>query len=632
LLAVPEAEPEDFDAILKVLAEASSGALTYPPGPSVLAEGYTTADPRGFARELRSRMRRNGRVHRGLNGRKTSPAALRDFLSLARHEPCLTLARYLFSADDVIDRVLAQVRTSAGRNSPVLVPVVDEEAETLVGEWPEYEKAILRRLLEGSTIYWVDEATPGRMTSLVEYPVGTVVLVVKPPGSDLEFEIKRAGRRGEGPLSVVFERDGHPVCSTHRLDAGSIGTNLRAEAVSAATLNSLFRLTHERPAPIPLTLSHRTIFTIPCRAGQADLLDYFTDPAAFGRGFGAMRDAMARSIPALMAESGTSPIDLPGDLGATVEFLALVNPSQSVIAPTTAYRLDLIDSYLSPNGPALYFRRGLGIDPTAEDSRLFAGMLLDVVLGTHEPVAGDASNYGAFIAAQYAHPDNRRQANALYLDLAEQAGEFWGTLYGLKASSLGESVVGRNVGLRPYWTQGAWRVRLVFMDHDQLRIPLDGFRPDLALWGLFIDATHLALAPRSGRRSCLDLLATIYRVEDFEHCRGREAFLIAAREAFGRARDALRGDPRVRALYAPECLDASLAWDEAISEFVRCRCGGSDVAVSAEQGAELLRRLGRPRPEADSFPALMAEYDDFFGCFAPLFLSAAHEPDWRGSR
>jgi hypothetical protein len=622
LLAAPEDDPEPAERILRALAGARPGGLTYPPSRSILTEGYTTTNPLDFVRELRARIARHERVHRRLDGLRTSAEALGDFLHLARHEPSLTLGRYVFSPKEVVDRVFEQVRISLGMYAPPLCDFVESEAENLLDEWPAYEWAILRQLLAGSRIYWVDDTTGSQINGLLEYPLGTIVLVVKPPGSDFEIEIKRVGRRGEQPLKVIYERNGYRICSTHRLDAGSMGTNLRSEAESAATLAHFYRLIHGRTAPIPLTLSHRTIFSIPCQTGNADLIDYFTDESTFGCGFESMRRAMGLANTSFAKESGTTPIDAPGELGTTVEFLAQANPSQSVIAPTSSYRIDLVDSYLGQDGLDLYFRKGLGVEPSAAEARRFVETLLDAVLGTHQSLEGVGLDHAEFVDALFAQPDNRRKADEIYLDLAAQAGEFWGTLYGLKAHSSGESVVARNVGLRTIWKRGAWRVYLDFMDHDQLRIPREDFEPDRALWGIFHDAAHIALAPKSGRKSELYLLAKLYRVDDPGGTLGRTTFFEAAKKSSARTLEALRSSPEVRALYEADCLDKLLAWDVAIAGFARSRQAGDAIADATAEGVDLLRRLGRPEPEADSFTKITSEYDEFFCHFSAFFQAS----------
>ncbi len=157
---------------------------------------------------------------------------MRDFISLSRYECKISVARYLFTPEEVVERIIGQLRTSKGvpdldRAQPSHIS--DDVAHTLE-LLPRYEAEILRRLSSAPIIYWVAEATSSEINSLVEYPLTTVVLVVKPPGSALEFEIKRAGRRRGPALGVVYERNGSIVPPPHRLDGGSMLSFLRHEA------------------------------------------------------------------------------------------------------------------------------------------------------------------------------------------------------------------------------------------------------------------------------------------------------------------------------------------------------------------------------------------------------------------
>jgi hypothetical protein len=615
----PPDDPAGVEFILTAIAAIPSSGLTIPPGPGIRTEGYTSTEFRGFARQVRARLGRHARIHERIRGRATSPEALRDFIAIARNESRLTLARYFFSPGEVAERAREQTRGSRGFPAPFDWEVVTEEAQLLLREYPEYERRVFQELCHGSRIFWVDESTESRIGSLVEYPLGTVVMVVKPPGSSLEFEIKRAGRKGDTPLSVVYERDGERICSTHRLDGGSMGSNLKAEAFGAAVLNRLFRLIHGCRAPISLTLSHRTVHEIPCGEGEADLLDYLTRPEVFGPGFESMRHAMARSIRSFGEEWDSEPLDAPGDYGLTAAFLAQANPAQAILAGTSSFRLDLLAAYLSHDGADRYFRSGLGVEFTADDSRRFAEEILEEVLGVFHPVAAGACDFGEFVEAVFGEPENRRRSDAIFLSLTQQIGLFWGTLFGLKAYSLGESFVGRNVGLRSVWDRGDWRVRLTFLDHDLLVVPRSGFRPDLALWGVFIDATYVVFTPPSGRRSELDLLASIYRISPATLELGRSSLLRAARSAYRRTRLQLETHREVRQMYEPDCLRDLLNHDDAIAGYARARSRGCQIEEAAQAAAEILRDAGHGEVPATSFAVTLKQYDKFLNFFSCLF-------------
>src|SRR4029079_16130858 len=88
----------------------SAGALK----PSLLKDGYSTTEQRRFTTEFQQRLARLDRVHRKIRGTYTADAALREFVAVARTECKLTLARYLFTPEEVVDRIVKEIKTTDG--------------------------------------------------------------------------------------------------------------------------------------------------------------------------------------------------------------------------------------------------------------------------------------------------------------------------------------------------------------------------------------------------------------------------------------------------------------------------------------------------------------------------------------
>ena len=222
MLRIPAGNMTEFELLLSGLELKAAGSDYV--RDAVLAEGYTTTELHGFVRELRRRLSRASGVLGRLRGRRTAAGALRDLLLYARKECKLVLARYLFRPEEVAEHILSQVRTSRGMPSPFPEQPfhMREEAQRALSALPEYEARILHRLGQGHPILWVSDRTSSEINSLVEYPLTTVVLVLKPPGSDLELEIKRAGCRGDRLLGIVYDRDGSrsPVPPARRREHG----------------------------------------------------------------------------------------------------------------------------------------------------------------------------------------------------------------------------------------------------------------------------------------------------------------------------------------------------------------------------------------------------------------------------
>ena len=467
------------------------------------------------AAELRRRLLPTRRAASGLRGAATTPAAWRDFLAAARCECRLPFARHFFTPAEVVARVCSQVRVSRGVPDPLPARPADAilESRRLLRELPPYEAEICRLLIHGAAIYWVSEETGSAMGSLVEQPPGTVVLVVRPPGSDLEIELKRAGRRGPHPLSAVHSRDGRDVPPSHRLDGGSMGPLLQWEARSAARLARAYRRVHGEEAPVSRTLAIASVYTLPGAAGEAHVLDYFTDPAAFGPGFAGMRRELRRVLAAGRREAPAADVlGLPGELGETLELLRWAAPRQAVLVGTSALRLDRVARYLAPGGAAEYFAEALRREPAPGEARRWADDLLADVLG--EPVlpALPYVSHEAHVAAAFAA--NRRRADRAFRTLSRQLGRLWGTVAALGAGSWGESFVSRNVGLSCRWRDGRRVVGLVSMDHDRLTFPDSGESRPLAI-GRALDERYVLGA--------FAHLAEIYRADEELVRRVREA-------------------------------------------------------------------------------------------------------------
>src|SRR5208283_3809113 len=157
------------------------------------------------AADLVRRMGRLRRVHQAIQTENCGRVAWEYFLRAARDEPKLTLARYIFSPEEVVRKIESELLVSKG-----VEDTISRLANQSAARWcevpidaPEYEKEILRRLCAGRRIFWVSERCCSELNGMVEYPLTSAVVVIKPPGSDLEFEIKRAGTRGTRLLTVI---------------------------------------------------------------------------------------------------------------------------------------------------------------------------------------------------------------------------------------------------------------------------------------------------------------------------------------------------------------------------------------------------------------------------------------------
>ena len=448
---------------------------------------------------------------------------------------------------------------------------------------------------------------------LVEYPLGAAALVIKPPGSDVEMEIKRTGVRGRLPLRIVFEREGERVPPSHRLQGGALGWLVRREAEAACVLSVVYRLVHGVDAPISMPLSLASVRAVPFEDQVVPLLPYLSDPTIFGLAFADMRTAMAQSIDAFRHDTGIGVSPLPGPIGLTLQFISQVTPLQIVLLGTSSFRLDRLVAYLSASGPEEYFTRGLNRPYTAEDARRLADDVLEEVLGVYEPPPDTTAAYDAYVDAALAVPANRTRADAIYRDLLRCTGECWGTLLGIGAYTDGESFVARNVGLRSYWNGDEWKVRIIFMDHDDLFIggkTHQTFRPLRAMKGTFGDWAHIwgGLLGTIVRPGALGLLGQIYRVSPELAAEGADILRTATLAARAKAARAIASNPEVRRVFFPSFLANLKDWNDIAFAYAH----GPRPASWKKEIATTLHARGYDSTAVQEIIATLEEYPRIF--------------------
>ena len=624
---------DEFDFLFTELRLKQGSGLASGIVKSVLREGFSTTEPRAFIHEFLRKLERLSRVHRKIQGKRTSQQSLSEFLRLSRHDCKLSLARYLFTPDEVVDEILQQLQITEGAtdlNGSEPRQVLDQIKRTL-NSLPDFEARILKRLCRASDIYWVADDTSSEINSLVEYPVTTVVVVIKPPGSDVEFELKRAGRKGPNSLRVVYARNGYTVPPSHRLDGGSMQWLLRYETKNACKLAAIYRLVHKTDAPMSNYISRSTIYSIPFRDDKARTLTYFTHPHVFGADYRRMRVALKESVDAFTSEGTANLPHLPGDLGLTAQFIGHVAPAQAILSGTTSFRLDKLATYLSSKGPEVYFKQILQGDYSRHDARIFADTLLEEVLGCYAPPAAAYRNHDQYLKAAFAVADNRARADGIYLSLLEQIGKFWGTLLAVRGYTRGESFVARNVGLRSFWDSGRWNVKIIFMDHDALVIPNSpsgrffayGDVPNMVMDERYIWGNPSAKKSFVSEVGCLQ---SIYKVSAALAAQGQALAKKALKEAYKATQEAMRTNAELRSFFSKGVVEKLLDWDTLVSGYLRLNGDESAVTAWKKKMRKLLATKGYQDDAFDVYLEVMDKYRGFLERQSFLFDLETEKP------
>ena len=623
ILKLAPANSKEFDFLFTQLNLKQSPLSNSQIAGSVLKEGYTTTEVRGFTSEFRRKLERHSRTHEQIRGPLTPLNAVCDFIQLARHDCKLSLARYLFTPDEVVQRILDQLKVSSGvKDLDTLEPAfVADEVRRAVDLLPDYEARILRGLSQSSSIYWVAEATSSEFNSLVEYPLTTVVVVVKPPGSELEFEIKRAGRKRANPLNLVFARDGYTVPPSHRLDGGGMQWLLRYEAKTASKLALVYRLVHGDDAPMAGYVARSSVSSVPTKRENAQLLTYFTEPQIFGKEFRQMRVAMGEAVEAFTEEGEAILPHLRGELGLTAQFIGHVAPAQAILAGTSSFRLDKLGLYLSSDGPKSYFSRGLGVPYTKQDAKRLADELLEEVLGVYRPPKVSYQSYQNYVDAALSVASNRARADQVYLSLVEQIGKLWGTVLAARGYSRGESFVARNVGLKSFWSGGEWKVKIIFMDHDALVIPgpqTMNFHAHGTLPSMAVDERYIWGKSNAKRFATSEVgyLQSIYRPAKRVCAKGEALALRALKQAYRKTQNELVTNPRMEKLFNRVFIKRLLDWDTLVSGYLQ---KNSSNAAWKKKMRRMMAAKGYKRRAFDAYIEIIEKNRDFIKRYAFLF-------------
>lgn len=593
---------------------------------SVLREGFSATELHRFIPEFRRRLARLHRIHDRIRGLRTPAAGLRDFIELSRRECKLFLARYLLTPEEVVGEILRRLRVTEGVRDLDLSepPLVVDEAARALNLMPDYEARILRLLCANSSVYWVSGTTGSEIHSLVEYPIKTVVLVIKPPGSDYEFEIKRAGLKGRNSLNIVYARDGYTVPPAHRLDGGSMQYLLRGEARAASRLGLIFRLVHGREAPIANYIARSSIYAVPVQKAGVQILRYFTEPRIFGEGFREMRVAMEESHAAFKAVGYPYLPDLPGALGLSAQFLGLVAPTQAILCGTSSFRLDKLGAYLAPDGPQQYFEKGLAVAYSSHDARRLADAILEEILGCYQAPEVRYRSHEQYLAAAFRVAGNRARADRIYLSLVRQIATFWGTLLAVRAFTNGESFVARNVGLKSVWDKGEWNVKIIFMDHDALCIPgpyETDFHPHAAIPGMAWDERYIwgGSTPELFATSEIGYLRTIYRVSDALSKKGQALARTNLRSAYKKTRRELLTDPKLQSLFDKVFIDRLLDWDMLVLGYLKMKADPTASSLWTEEMRTRLAGKGYREPAFDAYLEVLRNNRPFLERYSFLF-------------
>lgn len=616
ILRIPPEMTDEFDWLLATLGLRVEPGMHHPVNDSVLREGYGTTDARGFMEQMQRRMRRLDRVHRLLDEEIFGEEAREQVLRVSREAPKLTLARYIFTPDEVVREITRQLRI--GRGAASLFSGFGQRegiCKEVTLDAPAFEAEIVEKLCSNRNTYWVSELCGSELNALVEYPLTSAVVVMKLPGSDLEIEVKRAGVRGERLVSVITEREGRYAPTSHRLFGGSLGWLAQREAAAAEIFSRIFFMVHGREAPCSRTVQSNAIVSIPAADGEIHVLDDLSDGDCYGAGFDETRAAMKACVEAFPSDTGVGTASYQGDAGLTLQFIGQALPQQSILTGSSSYRLDRILLYLSEDGPEAYFRAGFGRDYGKADEWWLAITVLEEILGVVCTREATCAEYAQLVQSLFELPENRERADRNFISVTRQIGECWGTLLAFRGFSDGESFVLRNAGLRSVWRNGDWQIQYLIMDHDDLTVAGSRYKhlwPWRELSGMTFDAIHI-FGGKMGDDWIpgeMGVLRQIFRVGPEVSAEGGEMLKQAARLAYRKAQQEIEANQNLRALFLENFLRGYRDFDDLEASYPHSN--PERMKLWEHEAAKLLRRKGHSAEFVEETIRAVSHFREFF--------------------
>jgi hypothetical protein len=215
---------------------------------------------------------------------------------------------------------------------------------------------------------------------------------------------------------------------------------------------------------------------------------------------------------------------------------------------------------------------------TRQEARQFADALLDEVLGVYMPPTAPYENHAQYVGAAFAVPENRIRADRFHASATADLGTYWGTILALGSYSIGESFVGRNVGLKSSFEAGEWTVKLLFMDHDNLRIPDQGeesFWPYHAFRSAVLDESYICANPDRPLQidgSSLWFLEEIYHLDAQARLKSKEYLHQAMEKAYKQTRRGMDTNRNVQRFFSRSYIRHMHDWDVIVADYLT-NCG-----------------------------------------------------------
>jgi hypothetical protein len=177
------------------------------------------------------------------------------------------------------------------------------------------------------------------------------------------------------------------------------------------------------------------------------------------------------------------------------------------------------------------------------------------------------------------------------------------------------------VGLKSYWQDGQWQVRIIFMDHDSLVIPGPedrDFHARDVLSCMMLDAKYLWGRPGAMLGS-VGHLRSIYGPGDevFQQCLALARK--AARKAYKKTQRQVSTNPKLRRLFEQSLVERLADWDPLVKGYLRYKPETAAFSTWKERTRGILVSKRYQDHEVDAYFEALDNYRGFLEKHSFLF-------------
>ena len=188
----------------------------------------------------------------------------------------------------------------------------------------------------------------------------------------------------------------------------------------------------------------------------------------------------------------------------------------------------------------------------------------------------------------------------------------------------GESFVGRNVGLKSVYENGEWKVKIIFMDHDDMDIigkNATDCNPRSVFPAIADDEIHIFGGISCGEtiKGETAFLEDIFHVAKAVSDEGHVAIRQATGYAYKKTHNDLINNPKLQAYFHESFIERISDWDTIVARYLKIRHDRSAIDSWKRETMEFLSSRGHTDRTINDYLCTVDSFDDFLTQYSFLY-------------